>query len=62
MIAKSKVIKDWGGKSGERAVKAVGSYLGRSALCLGNETEVVVRRSDRSAEVSRRHSRRGAPR
>jgi len=30
-------------------------------LCLGNETEVAVRRPDRSAEVSRRRSRRGDP-
>src|ERR1700750_3317066 len=32
------------------------SYLGRSALRLGNETEDVVRRPDRGAEVSRGHS------
>jgi hypothetical protein len=34
------------------------SYLGRSALRLGNETEAAARRPDRSAEVSKGHSRR----
>jgi hypothetical protein len=37
------------------------SYLGRSALRSGFGTEVVVRRPDHSAEVSRGHSRRGDP-
>jgi hypothetical protein len=58
MIAKSMVIKDRGGKSGERAAKAVVPYLGRSGPRLGNETEVAARRPDRGTEISRGHSRR----
>src|SRR5215475_12310269 len=56
VIAKSTVIKGRGGKSGGRAAKAVGLTSGDLPCCLGNETEVVVRRPDRSAEVSRGHS------
>ena len=61
MIAKSTVIKGRGGKSGGRAVKAVGLTSGglRCVPFLG--TEVVVRRPDRSAEVSRGHSRWSDP-
>ena len=58
MIAKSRAIKDRGGKSGGRAAKAVGLTSGGLRLCPGFETEVVARRPDRSAEVSRGHSRR----
>jgi hypothetical protein len=61
MIAKSLAIKDRGAKSGGRAAKGGRSYLGRSALCPGNGTEVVARRPDRNAEVSRGHSRRSDP-
>jgi hypothetical protein len=60
MIAKSTAIKDRGGKSGGRAAKAVGLTSGDLRCCLGNETGDAVRRSDRSTEVSRRHSRRSA--
>ena len=43
---------------GSTAVEEGGrSYLGRSALCFGFETEVVARRPGRKAEVSRGHSR-----
>src|SRR5215831_1034962 len=61
VIAKSTVIKGRGGKSGGRTAKAVGLTSGDLPCCLGNETEVVVRRSDRSAEVSRGHSRWSNP-
>jgi hypothetical protein len=43
VIAKSIVIKGWGGKSGGRAGKAVELYLGRSPSCSGFRTERVVR-------------------
>ena len=33
-----------------------GAYLGRSAICLGFETERIARFSDRTAEVSRGRS------
>jgi hypothetical protein len=61
VIAKSRAIKDRGGKSGRRAVKAVGFTSGDLRLRLGFETEIDVSRSDRSAEVSRGHSRRSDP-
>jgi hypothetical protein len=60
MIAKSTVIKDRGGKSGGRAVKAVGLTSGGLRCVLDCKTKIVVRRSDRSAEVSRGHSVRWA--
>jgi hypothetical protein len=47
-----------GGKSGGRAGEGGRSYLGRSALCLSNGTEGIVRCADGSAEVSRGHSGR----
>jgi hypothetical protein len=43
-------------------VKAVGFTSGDLRLRLGFETEIDVSRSDRSAEVSRGHSRRSLPR
>ena len=61
MIAKSTAIKDRGGKSGGRAVKAVDLTSGGLRCCPGNGTEGVARRPDRSAEVSRGHSSRGNP-
>jgi hypothetical protein len=45
LIAKSTTIKDRGGKSGGRAVKAVDLTSGGLRCCLGNETESVARRS-----------------
>jgi RNA-directed DNA polymerase len=53
MIAKSTAIKVWGGKSGGRAVKAVGLTSGGLRLRPGNGTEVVARRliaAQKSAE------------
>ena len=61
MIAKSTAIKDRGGKSGGRAVKAVDLTSGGLHCCPGNGTASVARHSDRSAEVSRGHSSRGNP-
>jgi len=58
MIAKSTAIKGRGGKSGGRAVKAVGLTSGDLRCVRAFRTEVVVRRPDRSAEVSRGHTRR----
>jgi hypothetical protein len=58
MIAKSRAIKGRGGKSGGRAAKAVGLTSGGLRLRPGNGTEVVARRPDRGAEVSRGYSRR----
>ena len=55
-IAKPISIKSTGCKSGGVVRKAVELTSGDLPCCLGNETEVVVRRPDRSAEVSRGHS------
>jgi hypothetical protein len=52
MIAKSMVIKDRGGKSGGRAVKAVDLTSGGLRCVPDFGTEVAARRPDRSAEVS----------
>ena len=60
-IAKSTAIKDRSGRSDGRAAKAVGLTSGGLRCCIGNETEDVVRRPERSAEVSRGHSRRSDP-
>ena len=61
MIAKSTVIKDRGGKSGGRAAKAVGLTSGGLRCVSASGLSVAARRPDRSAEVSRGHSRRERP-
>jgi hypothetical protein len=48
MIAKSTAIKDRDGKSGGRAVKAVGFTSGDLHPRLGFETEIDISRSDRT--------------
>jgi len=61
LIAKSTTIKGRGGKSGRRAVKAVDLTSGGLRCCPGDGTERAARQSQRSAEVSRGHSRWSDP-
>lgn len=56
MIAKSKVIKGCGCRSGSCAEKVVELTPGGSALCLGNKTEEAARQPDHIAELSRGRS------
>ncbi len=56
MIAKSKVIKGYGCRSGGCAEKVVELTPGGSAMCLGNKTEETARQPDRNVELSRGRS------